>query len=187
MKFAALIMIVFLVGCTSAPVATDYYLLRQDDAFTSRALVASSDYALGNVVIASYIDQPGMVLEVSAGQVRPALHHQWAEPMRQSVRSFLQREISTSLGEDLFPAAMSEAKSVVEIRVDQLHGTDDGEAILLAYWWLRVDGKIHSPYQFSQTLALQRDGYAALAQAEKDLLEAFAASIADTLKASAKR
>jgi uncharacterized lipoprotein YmbA len=187
MKSAALLMIVFLVGCSSAPVATDYYLLRQDDAFTSRALVASSDYALGNVVIASYIDQPGMVLEVAPSQIRPALHHQWAEPMRQGVRNFLQQEISTALGEDLFPGNMSEAKSLLDIRVDQLHGTIDGEATLLAYWWLRVDGKIVSPYQFSKTIALERDGYAALAQAEKELLEAFAVSIADTLKASAKR
>lgn len=184
MKSAALLLIVFLAGCSSAPVDTHYYLLRQDGGVESRALVASPDFALGNVVITSYIDQPGLMLEVDGGQIRPALHHQWAEPMHQSVRSFLQREISTALGEDLFPKALSDAKTVVEIRIDQLHGTQHGEAILLAYWWLRVDGKVVSPHQYSQTIALKRDGYAALVAAEKDLLEAFAASIAGTLKAS---
>jgi uncharacterized lipoprotein YmbA len=184
MKIASIAVLLFIVtACSSQPVDTHYYLLRADAAAHSRSLKASPDYALGVVTIASYIDQPGLVLQVSSGQIRPALHHQWAEPMHQSVRSFLQVEISTALGEDLFPVRVSPAKTVVEIRVDQLHGTDDGEATLLAYWWIQRDGKVLESRQFGKTLALKADGYEALAETEKKLLTAFAQNIAETLKA----
>ena len=183
MKYAVILLMGALVACSGQPVATNYYLLRQDDAIESRELIGSRDYALGNVAIASYIDQPGMVLEMGAGQIRPALHHQWAEPMNQSVRSFLQREISTRLGEDLFPATISSAESVVEIRVDQLHGTSDGQAVIFAYWYLRKDGEILLPHQFGKTVELASDGYAALAKAERVLLSGLAKDISDALLA----
>jgi uncharacterized lipoprotein YmbA len=183
-KSASIVLILFITACSSAPVETQYYLLRQEKAPQTRALVASEDFALGKVEIATYIDQPGMVLEVGPGQIHPALHHQWAEPMRQGVRYFLQREISAALGKDLFPKALSDADTIIEIRVDQLHGTSDGQAVILAYWWLKKDGQIKSPHQFGETSPLARDGYEALAKAERALLRGLAASIAKTLKAS---
>jgi uncharacterized lipoprotein YmbA len=184
MKYAVLILTMILVGCSSTPVDTNYYLLRHEGSAVSRELIASPDFALGKVAIAPYIDQPGLVLEVSAGQIRPAQHHQWAEPMHQSVRTFLQRGISSDLGEDLFPKALSSAPTVLDIRVDQLHGTDNGEAVLLAYWWTTRDGEIQSTYQYAQSQRLARDGYAALAEAEETLLRGLAANIADALGAS---
>ncbi len=104
--------------------------------------------------------------------------------MRQGVRFFLQREISAALGKDLFPKALSSADTIIEIRVDQLHGTNDGQAIILAYRWLRKDGEVKSPHQFGETSPLRRSGYAALAGAERTLLKDLAANITKTLKAS---
>ncbi|MEP0203097.1 MAG: ABC-type transport auxiliary lipoprotein family protein [Halioglobus sp.] len=182
MKFAALLITLLVVGCSSTPVETQFYLLRQHQAFESRELKPSPDFALGKVDIAPYIDQPGLVLEVAPGQVRPAQYHEWAEPMHTSVRILLQRQISLQLGADLFPANFSAAPVVVEIHIDQLHGTNDGNAMLLAYWWTLRDGEIQSTYQYTKTLALAQDGYAALARAEGKLLSGLAESISDTLK-----
>ena len=182
MKSAGIALLLLVAACSGQPVDTHYYLLRGDHLPESRALTASSSFALGTVIIATYIDQPGIALEIGGGQIRPALHHQWAEPMHQSVRSFLQREISTQLGEDLFPASMSSADTVIDIRVDQLHGTHDGEAVIFAYWWLRRGDETLQPHQFGKTLALKTDGYAALVDAEKALLASLARQIADKLK-----
>ena len=77
---------------------------------------------------------------------------------------------------------MSSADTVLDIRVDQLHGTDDGQAVLFAYWWLRRGDDILQPHQFGKTRALKTDGYAALVDAEKALLSSLARQIADTLK-----
>jgi uncharacterized lipoprotein YmbA len=182
MKIAALLVTLLLVGCSSTTVETQFYLLRQHQAFESRELKPSPDFALGSVNIASYIDQPGLVLEVAPGQVRPAQHHEWAEPLHNSVRILMQREISSQLGVDLFPEAYSAAPTVIEIRVDQMHGTNNGEAMLLAYWWTIRNGEIQSTYQYMKTAALNQDGYASLAKAEEELLTGLAVSIADTLK-----
>ena len=184
MKIAApLLLLTLLVGCSSTTIDTQYYLLRQQHVFESRELKPSPDFSLGSVDIASYIDQPGLMLEVGNGQVRPAQYHQWAEPLHNSVRVFLQREISLQLGTDVFPAAYSPASTSIEIRVDQLHGTNDGKALLLAYWWTIQDGEIQSIFQYTETETLTADGYAALANAEEVLLSGFAKSIADTLQA----
>lgn len=182
LKSVSMALLLLLAACSGQPVDTHYYLLRGDHLPESRSLSASADFALGIVVVATYIDQPGIAFETGGGQIRPALHHQWAEPMHQSLRSYLQREISTQLGEDLFPVGMSSADTVLDIRVDQLHGTHDGEAILFAYWWLRKGDEILEPHQFGKTLALKADGYAALVEAEKALLNSLAREIADTLK-----
>ena len=182
MKTLVLMLTILLVGCSSTPVDTSFYLLRQPGKMDTKELNASPDFALGKVTVASYIDQPGLVLEVSPGLVRPAQHHLWAEPMHQSVRAFLQGEISSNLGASLFPESFSPAPTLVSIRIDQLHGTYDGEAVLLAYWWMIRDGEILSSYQYSQSKALEQDGYAALADAQEALLSGLAVSIADTLK-----
>jgi uncharacterized lipoprotein YmbA len=180
---APLLLPMLLVGCSSTTIETQYYLLRQQQIFESRELKPSPDFSLGRVDIAAYIDRPGLMLEVGNGQVRPAQYHQWAEPLHSSVRVFLQREISLQLGTDLFPTADSPASTSIEIRVDQLHGTSDGEALLLAYWWTTQDGEIQSIFQYTQTETLTEDGYAALANAEEVLLSGFAKSIANTLQA----
>jgi len=183
MKIAVITLLLLVVGCSSTPVMdTHYYLLRADGVPTTRALSPSSDYALGDVIIAPYIDQPGLPLQMADGEIRPALLHQWAEPMHKSVRSYLQKEISLALGKDLFSAALSEADVLVEIRLDQLHGTATGNAIILAYWWLKQDGKIIGSYQFGDTIPLQASGYGALAAAEKSLLKQLAEHIGATLK-----
>ena len=182
MKFAALLATLLLVGCTGTAVETQYYLLRQQEVVETRELKPSTDFSLGNVAIASYIDQPGLVLELEHGQVRPAQHHEWAEPLHTSVRIFLQRQISAQLGADLFPTAYSPASTTIEIHIDQMHGTSNGEAVLLAYWWTTQNGAIQSTYQYMRTETLEQDGYAALASAQEELLAGLAQNIADTLK-----
>ena len=182
MKIASILLLILLAACSSQPVNTHYYLLRGDREPETRTMVASPNYALGKVMTAPYMNQPGMVLEVAAGQVRPAQNHQWAEPLRDGIRVLLQREISAQLGADVFPESMSRADTAVDIRIDQLHGTYDGKAVLIAYWWLRRGDEILEPNQFGEKLALRADGYQALAEAEKLLLTKLASQIGDRLK-----
>jgi uncharacterized lipoprotein YmbA len=185
MKIVSIALLLLLTACSSTPVIdTHYYLLRDGGEVPAiRALSPSSDYALGNVTIAPYIDQPGLTLMLTSGEIRPALYHQWAEPMHQSVRNFLQRQISIALGDDLFPVALSDAPIQLEIRVDQLHGTATGEAVLLAYWWLKQGGKILESYQYGEQIPLQQSGYEALVDTERELLKKFAEHIGSYLKA----
>ncbi len=183
MKYALLMMTVLLFGCSGTPADTHYYLLRGEEPHQTRDLEPSKQYAMGNVIVAPYIDQSGLVLEVGPGEIRPARNHQWAEPMGGALHNLLLREVSRAVGADVFPAVMSRAPYVIEVRIDQLHGTMDGEALLVAYWWIQRQGEELVTYQFAERKPLATDGYAALAQAERALLEKLAVRIGESLQA----
>ena len=183
MKIAtSILMLVMLSACSGTPTETHYYLLRDNAVAQSRPLALSTAYAMGSVTISSYLDRPGLILETNDGEVRPALKHQWAEPVQESIDNFLRTQISLSLGEDIFPVDVSPAPSQLEIKINQLHGTRNGEAMIVAYWWVRNEDKVISAHQFSETKSLNTDGYGALVEAERSLLVALAESIAAKLK-----
>lgn len=175
-------LILLLSACGGTPVQTQYYLLRSGIEQQSRDLAPSRRFAMGRIIIAPYIEQPGIVLETAAGEMRPAKHNQWAEPMREGLRQFLRIEVSSAAGEDVFPEEYSEGSLAFDIRIDQLHGTVDGDALLVAYWVIRRGGDILSSHQFAETRALTRDGYGSLVEAEKALLSDLAGRIAATLE-----
>lgn len=182
MKYWSLFVLALLtVGCSSQSIEPNYYLLRPTTELQSRTLNPSRDFALGDVTVASYIDQQGLLLETSTGEIRPARHHLWAEPMYESVRTFLDIEISRAKGAGIFGTVFNKDAIFVDIRIDQLHGTYDGKALLVAYWWLYQDKQILASYQYAERMTLSQDGYAALADAEKALLSDLAQKIAATL------
>jgi uncharacterized lipoprotein YmbA len=90
-------------------------------------------------------------------------------------------EIAQAKGQDILPANLGNTAIVLDIRLDQLHGTNDGKAKLVAYWWLRRGKDVLSAYQFAEEQALAADGYAALVAAEQALLSELAKKIAATL------
>jgi uncharacterized lipoprotein YmbA len=170
-----------LTACGGNQIEPSYYLLRPAAGVESRQLTPSDDFALGKITIAPYLDQPGLLLQTGEGEIRPAQHHLWAEPMYEGVHSFLVKEISRAKGEDILPAHLKRHAVAVEVRVDELHGTVDGKAVLTAYWWLRRNGDILAAYQFSETKALGSDGYQAVVIAERALLEQLAQRIAGSM------
>lgn len=184
MRAIIVVSAMLLAACSGTPVQTQYYLLRSDIEQQSRDLQPSRRFAMGRIMIAPYIEQPGIVLETSAGEIRPAMHNQWAEPMSLGLRQFLRIEISADVGEDIFPREYSEADLHFDVRIDQLHGTNDGDALLVAYWWVQKKDEIIASYQFWETAPLSTDGYGALVQAQKKLLGSLSARIGESLKAA---
>ncbi len=180
----AALLTLLIVGCSGQPVQTHYYLLRSEDPISSRQLNPSERFAMGSVNIAPYIDQPGVVLQLGGGEIRPAMHHQWAEPMRDSVRNFLLVAVSQELGEDVFPSEISNADTVLDIRINQLHGTQDGEVVLSAVWMLRKGNDLVASYNFLERSPLSNDGYPALVEAQEALLQELASTIANSMQDS---
>jgi uncharacterized lipoprotein YmbA len=183
MKVASVLLAVLLAGCAGQPIEPSYYLMRSELNLESREINPSTTYSIANVTIASYIDQPGLLLETANGEIRPAQYHQWAEPLYEGVRNQLMVEISLARGEDILPAKLKDTEFVIDIRIDQLHGTHEGAARLVAYWWLRRDKEVIAAHQFAEEQALEAEGYTALVAAEKALLERLAKSIAASMNA----
>lgn len=193
MKYLALIAILLAVGCSSTPAPSlKQYLLRADSPVKhtsqgSQQVVTS--ISLGKVAVASYIDGLGLVLEKADGQIHIARDHQWAEPLRLSLRSFLSNRISAELGQPVraYGYGSKALSKRIDIRIDELHGTKNGEAKLVAFWVIIDPGKqkVLSENSFYDTEALARDGYSALVLAEKKLLSRLASNIAKTLQLEA--
>ena len=181
MKAASLLLIVLLSGCASQVTEPNYYLLRSSQDLQSSTLQASKNYSLGTVEIATYLNRPGLVMETADGQMRPASQNLWAEPIYDGVRNLLATEISSAIGQELLPTRLNKNTAVVNIRIDQLHGTQDGKAQLVAYWWLVRDNQVTGLNRFSNTRSLKISGYGALVEAEKDLLAELAKNIAASL------
>jgi uncharacterized protein len=182
MKIARLLLlVVLLAGCASQTVEPSYYLLRSGQDLSSSTLRPSRDFSLGAVEIAPYLDQPGLMMETAAGQMRPASQNLWAEPVFDGVRNFLATEIAQAHGQELLPAKLNSNSTVVNIRIDQLHGTRDGKAIIVAYWSLVLADQVVALNRFSESRALEASGYSALVDAEKVLLAELAQKIAASL------
>jgi uncharacterized lipoprotein YmbA len=181
MRVASLLLVVLLSGCAGQTIEPSYYLMRSSHDLQSRQMNPSRDFSMGTVVIASYIDQPGLLMETGEGEIRSARYHLWAEPVYEGVRNQLMVEIAQAKGQDILPANLGNTAIVLDIRIDQLHGTNDGKAKLVAYWWLRRGKDVLSAYQFAEEQALAADGYAALVAAEQALLTELAKKIAATL------
>ncbi len=189
-----LVMLTLLVGCssTSAP-SLKQYLLRTEapvnysppDSSLNLQQGQLATVGIGSVSVASYIDGLGLVLETSGGKVHVARDHQWVEPLRLGLRSFLSSKISEKFGQPV--RAYNDGKMPlarrIDIRIDELHGTANGEAKLVAYWVTSDPEKqvVLSEGSYQGTEALTRDGYDALVEAEKKLLGRLAADIATTL------
>lgn len=181
MMIARLLLLLLLSGCASEAIQPTYYLVRTDKPLPSGALQPSTEFSLGVVEIAPYLNQAGLVIETEDGQPRPANHHLWAEPFFDSARNYLATEIAQAKGQQLLPAKLSAATTVVNIRIDQLHGTLDGNAHIVAYWWLVKDDKVIALNRFTEYQTLAASGYQALVDAEKALLTQLAQRIAASL------
>lgn len=183
MKYILLPVLLALTACGNQPPAPTEYLLRSDLERHSRELRPSRLYRFGDLRVADYIDRPGLVLETGAGVIHQAVNHLWAEPLRSSLRLFLATEISALVGEDIFFEVGGDTPITIDIMIDQLHGTAEGEAMLAAYWRLTATDGERRSFQFVASRPLQEDGYRALADAEKALLQSLAREIAGTLAA----
>ncbi len=181
MKVAGLLLIALLSGCASQTIPPTYYLLRSDQNLPSSTLQPSKQYSLGSVEIAAYLDQPGLVMAMGQDEMRAASQNLWAEPIYDGVRNFLSTEIAQASGRELLPTKLNPNTTVLNIRIDQLHGTPNGQAQILAYWWLVREDEVISLNRFADSRALTASGYSALVDAEKLLLAELARRIAASL------
>lgn len=181
MKYFSLAFIFLLVACSTQPPPSATYLLRPGIVKESGELSATPKITLDKILVADYIDQPGLVIERGNGKILAARHHQWAEPLRVSLRQYMASEIGARLQQDvgLYPDGNADQKHV-DLRINELHGTASGGAVLVAYWDVRQDDT-RRVFQFSRTQQLSSDGYDALVSAYIELLQALAAEVADSL------
>lgn len=175
-RLSCLLLATLLSACGGTPVQQNYYLLRADTSISTGALSTTAPFVLGGVRIAPYIDQPGLLVETEQGQIQAARFHQWAEPAQEGIRRYLLAELYRTSDGAVQPAG-NEPDYTINVIIDQMHGTADGAAILIAYWSIYRGGELIHTHQFVDREPLSADGYPALAEAHKRLLTNLAENI----------
>ena len=103
------------------------YLLRSEGSDDTVKSTAPARVGVGRVVIATYLDRSGLIIETDDGVIRPARYHEWAEPLEKSLLLYLRAETSKALGEPvgLNPTDRSRWKFTVDVFVEEFHGRPD--------------------------------------------------------------
>lgn len=177
--------LLLLSACASEPAKLNHYLLRDNVTSESSGKIDAINIALNSVQVATYIDQKGLVLETNEGQINMAKHHLWAEPLRHSLVGFLSQQIGKTSEKHIHPgqSASSDVTTLIDVTINQLHGNNQGQAVLDATWKITQLGESASVtnYRYADIDTLTESGYAALVNSEKRLLEKLAAKIAASL------
>ena len=190
-KLVLVLTLLSVMGCASKPAdEPKSYLL---NAVAASSMVRSDQparVALRRLDVASYLDQPGIVLALPDGAVQTARQHRWAEPLRDGLRRVLAYELSARLEAPVrlreagAVAAAAPAEVVLDAEFLRFHLRADGMVAAEVSWSAVFLRAALPPMErvFYGELALRADGYAAVVEAHERLIGELARSMADALK-----
>ena len=143
---------------------------------------------MGNVQIAPYLNRAGIIVQLGDHRLREARFHLWAEPLDRGISYYLGGRVTALL--DRAEVAEAPAKKLsrylIDVSIDEFHGTLEGEARLVARWSLRR-GKASKEIEterFARRKSQQGAGYASLVATQISLLDELAEVIASKLRES---
>ena len=172
-------------ACASAPPMEHTRYLMRAPGVSPTGELAQSQVGIRRITVAPYLQGLGLVVETEPGRVQTARFHQWVEPLNQGLRRFLVPATSAALGEPVGGSAAQNGAWTysLDLYVDQMHGTAEGEALLVAEWRI-VDrqGEEATRARFEKRRTPAGPGYGALAQAELALVGDLAGALADALR-----
>jgi len=183
-KLAPTLLVALLAGCSATAPAPTHYLLRTEPVEGVRKVESAARVGIGRVVLAPYLtDTPGIVVETTAGQVRQARQHQWAEPLDSGIRWFTRVEIARSLGHEVGGGLTDFADwdYTIDLYVSRFHGMPSGALLETAFVIRASADRSITEYRFSRSEPLADRSYEALVAAQQQLLRELAAEIAAAL------
>lgn len=173
-----------LLSCAAKPQGHHYYLLRPEISPGITELTTSPHVSLGQISVAQYLDQTGVVVEVADGQIQPARYHLWAEPLNQGLKFLiaaeLEKDLNIPVSSNLVDSGNRDYR--IDVHVDELHGTSQGEARISASWRVTGPDKSQKRFRFSATRTLPHAGYPELIKVEKALINQLCQAISGELR-----
>lgn len=142
---------------------------------------------LEQIVLAKYLDQPGIVMQTDMHQIKVAHYHRWAEPLKRNMRRYLSETLDGKLS---YPVTLdntnlSNSTNVLslQISVNQFNGVTDGTAVLSGEWILFDEDtqSILRKEMFRYQKTLVDEGYTELVNQLAVLLDKLCADIANKM------
>lgn len=174
-----------LIGCAGQPTPASRYTLPEP---ASRHMTNSVPQAhqlqVQPVEVASYLDQEGIVMQLSDIELHAANQNLWAEDLGHQ----LTRRLRQSLANDLPQTTIlgggpgSAGAQQLSISVDQFQGRYDGQAVASGEWQLRDGNHLIVQHTFDVTRPLADDGYPALVRTLGEVWQTVGSQIATDIE-----
>lgn len=144
-KYFWLLIVIFTLGCSSSPkIETQQYLLvpskqmSDADASIQKARAKKQLIIVEPIQLATYLDQPGIILMTDKHQIEVAHYHRWAEPLDQNIHRFMLEVLSVNSTDLSFQRNSKFSKQqshfLLNIEFDQFNGTSTGKALVGGSW-----------------------------------------------------
>ena len=176
----------FLAGCAGS---RSFYVLTADGPAPAGGGMA---IGVGPLVLAEYLDRPNLVLQDAPNRLSVAEDHRWAGDLASSI----ERVTATNLGRRLGTGNVrtypwqrdDEISQQVTLDIRQLHGGEDGYAVIEAGWrvYSLPDRRLKASQTFVAREELKADGYQAMVAAQSRLLARLADDIAAGMREGKK-
>ncbi|WP_168015615.1 PqiC family protein [Halomonas salinarum] len=174
---ALLMLLSLFAGCATNAAPTRHYGLPDDQVAASERDISETTASEGEhflvvrpLDLASFLEQPGIVLQLDDITLNPARDHLWAEELGPMLERGLRRRLShrlpqTRVMSENNPAAPPRAMTL-RLELASFQGRYDGQAVAAGQWQLRdAEGKLLTLDTFDVDTPLDADGYPALVRA----------------------
>jgi hypothetical protein len=136
----ALLLVVLVIGCSTASKSVTYFSLNSIDA-AGRRMDRSADLAgrvlgVGPISLPAYLDRLQIVTRTGANQLRVDDYHRWAAPLNEEIRRVVSEDLKALTGVETvlpYPWSLEQRPALaVELQIHAFEGQADGQAILNA-------------------------------------------------------
>lgn len=188
-KLISLLFILALSACATSNQQVKYYSLTLNSDSQTVAAVENSDKALiiiDPILLADFLRQRGMVMQLGNYEIITANYHQWAGPLDKSIAELLRQTLNNKSSHYHFETRQGQwsKNRILNLKLDfeKFHATDHSTVIIAGRYWLYQQDKPHSvTREFSISDTLNRDGYLHSVEKLEQALEKLADQILETL------
>jgi uncharacterized lipoprotein YmbA len=177
----AFLSIALLLSASCSSTRQEYYALRAaESASVYRA--GGISVGIGRISLPSYIDRAELVFQSGKNQFEVPTNARWVGALPDNIAHVLAddlRRILHVVDAPIYPwPPEASPRYVVIADIQQFHGISGSDAILEVSWRIEASGKIIVRRYSTLREPIVGDGYAAVVEAESELLARFAETIA---------
>ncbi|GAA0367381.1 membrane integrity-associated transporter subunit PqiC [Bowmanella denitrificans] len=185
MRFLSLSIVLLISACSSAPPAIQYYLLAPPAAPTIQSDNQSKTMRLSLLPLPDYLQQDGLVMRTTTGQLQVSRQHLWAQSLQRSMPMTLADALNAKGKTRFITSAEPQVKMTEdELRIQIRHLLIDqqqGVVLQARYWHLDGNGQVKDQQDFFASAPLEADGYPHAVAQMHGLLEKLAQHILQQL------
>lgn len=180
-----------LVGCAGSPTKTaySYYLLASTPAqsIINKAEADRPLVIIKPIHLAKFLEQPGIVMQITPHQFQPARTHLWGESLDEGIQKALLQDLKaihsnyTVRGEHHW--ITGQARFQLQLKIDQFQVTNDSTVVISGNYWI-IDAPAKIVFlnrDFSFQTELTENGYEHAVAKLRNLIRQLSLQLSESL------